>query len=667
MGKDGSRRLIHASLTLIKPLFLPLQDGGREGDGLLGDSYQSPTLKSVICNIIAFSMMLTDTPPPEAKTVFQTRSPCPSRPSAWLSICLRCAAILLVLFSIFDPGSARAGLDVNVEVKGLSGELLANVLAYLSIEQQKFDPNLTELQLQRLHRRATEEITKALQPFGYYNPQIHGSLQYSNDRWLARYDVEPGPPVHVTAIDIRIEGAAKDDPDFLAVAANFPLHRGEVLNQPLYQKGKDNFQRFASEHGYFDFKWLKSEIAVDPVAHTATITLHIDSGPRYYFGAVDFKQDILRSSLMQRFVPFKRGDPYNTMQLLDLQSALIDSNYFRNVEINPRHDLSRNHEVPIEVDLTPRDKYLYTVGVGYGTDTSARGKLGWENRRVNNRGHRFNIEYNTSSILDSLTANYIIPIRNPRSDLFAITTQVRNDYLPSSKSETFLFGVSRSIDRGNNWLETLYLKYRTENYSIAGERGDSILLLPGITMSKVSADNRVYPMRGLRLILDLRGANPALISNAQYLQVRGQVKFIHKVLGKSRILLRGDVGATRFGALRNLPPSQRFFAGGDQSVRGYAYNSLGPRNAVGEVIGGEQLLVGSVEYEQRFTDKWSSAVFYDTGNAINNWQEALKKGAGFGVRWRSPVGPIRLDLAWAISEHINPWHPRLHINVGPDL
>ena len=242
-----------------------------------------------------------------------------------------------------------------------------------------------------------------------------------------------------------------------------------------------------------------------------------------------------------------------------------------------------------------------------------------------------------------------------------------NDYLPTSKSETFLFGVSRSIDRGNNWLETLYLNYQTENYSIAGESGNSVLLLPGITMSKVSADNRIYPLRGIRLLVDVRGANPAVVSNAQYLQVRAQAKFVHKLFGKGRILLRGDVGATRFGALRNLPPSERFFAGGDQSVRGYAYNSLGPRNALGQVIGGEQLLVGSVEYEQRFTDKWSGAVFYDTGNAINNWQDALKEGAGFGVRWRSPIGPIRFDLAWAISEHINPWQPRLHINVGPDL
>jgi translocation and assembly module TamA len=577
----------------------------------------------------------------------------------------RCALALLVVLGVLGPGYAHAALNVSVEVKGVSGVLLSNVLAYLSIEQQRLDPNLTAPQLQRLHQRATAEIGKALQPFGYYNPQVHGALQHDNDRWVASYAVDPGPAVHVTAIDIRVEGDGRDDPGFETLIANFPLHLNDVLLQPLYEKGKQNFQRFASEHGYFDFKWLKSEIAVDPVAHSAAITLHIDSGPRYRFGKVDFQQDTLRPGLLQRFVPFKQGDPYNTTELLDLQSGLFDSDYFRNVEINPRRDLSTRNEVPIDVTLVPRYQHLYTLGLGYGTDTGPRGKLGWENRRINDRGHRFKTEYSTSAISDSLTARYSIPIRNPRSDEFAITSTWSNDHPANSQSETFLLGVSRSVDRGNNWLETLYLNYQTESYVVGGDSGDSVLLMPGITWTKVSADNRIYPLRGIRLLLDVRGAHPDLISNAQFVQARFQVKFIHKLFGKGRILLRGDVGATRFGAIRTLPTSVRFFAGGDQSVRGYAYNSLGPRNAAGQVIGGEQLLVGSVEYEQRFTDKWSTAVFYDTGNAINNWQEALKDGVGFGVRWRSPIGPIRFDLAWAISEPGAP--KRLHINVGPDL
>lgn len=575
------------------------------------------------------------------------------------------AALTLLVAAFFSIIPAQAALNVRVEVNGVSGALLNNVRAYLSIEQQKSDPALTVNQVQRLHQRAAAEIAKALQPFGYYNAQIRSSLRFAAGVWIARYDIEPGPPLHVNAVDIEITGAGANDPGFKSLVDQFPVHRGDVLNQPLYQSGKQNFQRYASEHGYFDFKWKQSEIAVDPRNNSADISLIIDSGPRYRFGDVRFHQDVLRPQLLARFVPFEEGDAYDTIKLLDLQNGLLDSDYFRAVDINPRRDLSRDQRIPIEVNLVPRHRQRYTVGAGYGTDTGARGRLRWENRRINERGHRFSTEYKVSEISDSLTARYTIPIRNPRTDQFAITSQWSNDHPDTTQSETYLLGTSRSVDRGNNWLETLYLNYQTESFRVGDESGDSVMLMPGISWSKVTADNRINPTRGLRLLLDLRGSHPALVSNVQFAQVRAQAKFIHKIFGKSRILLRGDVGATRFGSIRTLPTSVRFFAGGDQSVRGYAYNSLGPRNAAGQVVGGEQLLVGSVEFEQGITEKWSGALFLDTGNAINNWQEALKDGAGFGVRWRSPIGPIRLDLAWAISEPNRP--KRLHISVGPDL
>lgn len=578
----------------------------------------------------------------------------------------RRVGLTLALVLLFMGGSpAHAAVTVEVTVEGISDVLLINVLAYLSIEQQKNDPDLTDDQVQRLHLRAKNEIGKALQPFGHYQPQIDSKLRYADGKWLARYRVDPGPPVHVTEVDIHIEGDGANDKGFKTLIAQFPVVRGDILNQPLYENGKQNFQRYATDNGYFDFIWQKSEIAVHPEQLTATVTLHADSGARYRFGEVHFIQDDLDPGLLARFVPFKSGDPYNTAQVLDLQRALLDSDYFSRVEINPRRDLSTEQLIPIDVTLASRYRHLYTVGVGYGTDTGPRGKLGWENRRINDRGHRLTTEYKVSQILDSLTARYIIPIRNPRTDQFAITSSWSDDHPDTSRSETYLLGISRSVDRGNNWLETLYLNYQTESYSVGSDKGDSVLLMPGITWNKISADNRIYPFRGVRLLLDVRGAHPRVVSDAQFMQARGQAKFVYKLFDENRVLLRGDIGATHFGKLRELPASVRFFTGGDQSVRGYAYNTLAPRDAEGTVVGGEQLLVGSVEFEHLFTDKWSGALFYDTGNAFNSWQEPLKDGAGFGVRWRSPIGPVRFDLAWALSEPGTP--TRLHISVGPDL
>lgn len=577
------------------------------------------------------------------------------------------ARLGLAILLLCHFAAAQAGLAVDVRITGLSGPLLDNVRAYLSIEREKSDPELNKFQLERLNRRATDEIAKALQPFGYYHPQIKADLRFSGGRWLAQYDVAPGPAVTIRDIVIRIQGDGADDPKFREQIARFPLSRGQILNQPLYDQGKQNFLRYAGDYGYFDFKWLKSEIAVDLQTNTAVISLIMDSGPRYSFGEVHFHQSVLDEDLMRRFLPFHAGEPFAAAKLLELQNALLDSDYFKTVDINPRRNETVDHRIPVDVTLTPRAQQLFTAGAGYGTDTGLRGRLGWEARRINHKGHRFTSEYKVSQIQDSLTARYIIPIRNPRTDQLALTSSWINDHPEVSTSETYLLGLSRSVDHGNNWLQTVYLNYETERFSVAGESGNSLMLMPGITWTKVSADNRIYPERGLYLLLDVRGAHPALLSNVQFLQVQAQGKFIHKLFGDARILLRGQVGATRSGSIRALPTSVRFFTGGDQSVRGYDYQSLGPRNAAGQVVGGEQLLVGSVEFEQRFTHGWSGAVFYDIGNAINSWQEALKEGAGFGVRWRSPVGPIRFDLAFPISEPNAFEHPHPHISVGPDL
>ncbi|HAI23845.1 MAG TPA: outer membrane protein assembly factor, partial [Alcanivorax sp.] len=114
-----------------------------------------------------------------------------------------------------------------------------------------------------------------------------------------------------------------------------------------------------------------------------------------------------------------------------------------------------------------------------------------------------------------------------------------------------------------------------------------------------------------------------------------------------------------------LPASIRFFAGGDASVRGFAYESLGPLDNDGEVIGGRHLLVGSLEYDHPISEQWSLAVFTDAGNAFNNFDDyEIRHSAGFGVRWRSPLGPIRVDFARGIEEG-REW--RLHLSMGPDL
>ena len=200
---------------------------------------------------------------------------------------------------------------------------------------------------------------------------------------------------------------------------------------------------------------------------------------------------------------------------------------------------------------------------------------------------------------------------------------------------------------------------------IADESGDSTLLIPGINWSRTWGDDFIYAVDGLRFDLDLRGASKEIISDTDFAQLQGTIKFISSLNKNNRFITRGTLGSTWTDAFNELPTSVRFFAGGAQSVRGYRYRSLGPVDARGEVVGGKYLLSGSIEFEHSFTNVWGMAIFADAGNAIDHINDDLAKGAGFGFRWKSPVGPIRLDFASALSIDGEPW--RIHITIGPDL
>lgn len=563
---------------------------------------------------------------------------------------------------------------LDVKIEGLTGAELENVRKLLSIEQQKTDSNLFEARIRRLHRNASREIKQALEPFGYYEPTISANLtQQAPGHWLATYEINPGLAVRVTSIDLKLAGEGIHDDQFQALINNFPLHKGDTLDHARYEAGKRAFLILATENGYRDAQLLTHEIRVQPEQHTADILLHFDTGRRYRFGKVDFIQvgdpekSQLNSGFLARFLSFEEGTPYSTTRLFDVQNALSDSDYFDIVEMKPRPDKIENFEIPIDIELEPRSKHRYTAGLGYGTDTGLRGSLGWENRQVNSAGHRFKAEAKISEIKTNITGKYRIPTRNPRTDRIELASAWLNENIASinSESETFLVGASHTLKRRSDWLETVYINYQMESFTIANNSGKSSLLLPGISWSRVNANNRIYTRRGFRLLVDIKGTHPSLGSKFQLVQMRLQGKLIRPVLQNGRVTLRGDAGLTRIKDFAELPPSLRFFAGGDQSVRGYDYNSLSPKDASGRVLGGEQLLVGSAEYEYSWTEKWSSGIFFDIGNAVDDWAQKLKRGAGFGVRWKSPVGLIRVDLAWALSDPNNPM--RLHVVIGPDL
>lgn len=579
--------------------------------------------------------------------------------------------LLLTLVILLAPDMARSEdpQRLTVEIEGVSGELRSNVEAFLRLLPLT-DPNADlpgEARLRWLHQRAEEDIRDALQPFGHYRPEIDSELTATPEGWLARYRIDPGPPLPLAELDLRISGSGADDPAFRSQLDRPALVVGQTLDHRRYERLRTNLQAVATDRGYFDARFSRSRILIDLEAYQATVVIHYDTGERYRFGEVDFRNGALLPSFLQRFVGLEPGQPYSASALLQLQTDLTNSEYFDLVLINASPETAEDFEIPIIVDLTMRSRSKYTFGLGYATDTGARGRAGVERRWVNRRGHKFEAQALASQIRYGVGTVYTIPGADPRNDAYLLRARIDGEDSSRKDSITGAVGVSRRFQR-NQWSHLLSLDYQWERFTAgAADRRTSRLLMPSARSSWISADDRLQVRRGRSVTLELRGASDAVLSDVTFLQGSVGARWIQALDDKNRILLRGQAGTTMIEDRQFplLPTSIRFFAGGDSSVRGYALDSIAPRDAQGRVVGGRHLLVGSIEFDHRFRDNWSVAAFVDTGDAFDNEAPDFRTGAGIGLRWQSPVGPVKLDLAHGFD---NPGDSfRIHFSLGPEL
>ena len=571
--------------------------------------------------------------------------------------------LILLLLGLLLPLSAY-GLDYSVEIKGLDRDAAANARAFLSIEREKERKDLSVSRLRLLHKKAVAEIHKALEPFGYFKPEIKSDLRQQGERYQASYEVTPGPLIRLSEVDIQILGDGSSDP---ALTTRFPLAVGDVLNQAVYEQAKQRLLAKAIEHGYLDATYALRQVRVDLGPYQAHIRLHLKTGKHFRFGEVRFVQDVMNPEFLARYLRFKPGDPFSHEKLLELQSDLIDSEYFSQVEVLTLRDKAQGDRVPIEVVCTPNKRDRYRVGLGYSTDTGPRITLDWKRRRFGPNGHRLLSELRLSQPQSTFKTEYLIPLERPSKDSLSYGFALENYDTDARKGTLALVNAKHSVELENSWRRTLGLDYSYEDFEVADQRDTAFLLVPNVQWTRIKTDGKPFIQRGKRLDLRVEGAMERLLSSTSYLQFSTHDKYIHGFGGGDwRLLARADLGLTLAQELLELPASKRFFAGGDNSVRGFNLDELGPKDAEDQLIGGRYLAVASLELERRIVGKWSAAVFIDAGNAFDpDYATEIAYGVGFGVRWQSPVGPIRVDLAAGLSA--DQVEPRLHIVVGPEL
>ncbi|KEZ77726.1 autotransporter assembly complex protein TamA [Salinisphaera hydrothermalis] len=581
--------------------------------------------------------------------------------------------------------------DVDVQIKGIGNPLESNVRKSLSVagdHKQPWSPD----QIQRLFRLAPKEIKQALQPYGYFNPEINERLKQpsgNSKTWHARFNIKHGPATKITRLNIDVEGPGDQLEAIQSALHSTELKKGKRLVESQYSDTKSALYNAAYNAGYLDAKFSKSAIRVNPKTNTAEIDLVLDTGERYYFGPVTFDQDLLNDKFVHRYVPFTPGQPYDAEQLINLQLALSDTDYFSQIEINaPRDKATRapamnqwfydliyppqdplqsigELRIPVTVKAKPSKGQSYKISAGYGTDTGPRLGLGVKFRHLNQYGHQFRTDLRISQIQRTLQSSYDIPIGDVTQDKLSFTATISNQDFGDITSTLYGVGVTR--DTG--WQlgrQRAYIKLEREYYNLGYGSRNSTLLYPGYNITLQKADNLLFTHKGVSLSLDVRGASDKLLSSTNFIEGDFSAHAVVPVTAKTRIVMRTELGAIETDNFNEVPPSQRFFAGGDRSVRGYAYQSISPTNSKNQDVGGRYLATGSVEGDWFFYKKFGVAAFFDAGDVTDSLGNfSFKRGVGIGFRWGSPVGMVRLDLAHPLDDSSTP--VRIHFSLGPDL
>ncbi len=574
--------------------------------------------------------------------------------------------LLLLGLLLCGPLMAEQPRSIRVTIDGVEGplrETLRNDLSLSHLENDRY-PAQTDF----LFRRSERELTDALRAHGYYEAAIDSQLQRSDHEALAQYQIRLGEPVMIAAVNIHISGDGAQERAWRQYRQfDLPLRVGQRLRHADYERTISDLQNIAINHGYLDARYTQRRFEVSPEKGEASVHIELDTGEPYLFGEISFDEHTqIEQKFLHRFVEFAPGERFTNAQLAELQQTLISSRYFSLVRYEPRFTEQEERRIPVHVQLEDNLPHRYRVGLGVGSDTGARLLFGFENRLLNKDGHRYEFDGIFGQRAQSALFNYSIPGRRPARQKWNLRTGWEASQSASlERSRTTIMPEYSHLTR-NDWLLAPYISLERENFTYRDqEQQTTQLLLSGIGIQKRVLNQSAYPSKGYRHNIALRISQRGLISDSEFTQLELASKGIISPVDSWRLIARGKVATTFSDDLEALPASYRYLLGGE-TLRGYAYESIGLLNDANELTGAKHMALASLETDYRFTRWFGLAAFTDVGQVFDqDYHSELKVGSGIGLRGFTPVGVVRLDAAWAISEDDAPL--RIHFSLGLDL
>lgn len=579
---------------------------------------------------------------------------------------IRYPLVCVVAVSLTSPLAYSANLRLKVE--GLSGQLEKNArvqLSTITTDEVVADG--------RFRARVEKAIKEGLRPLGYYEPVI--TFDYQDNAPPARpvlyARVVLGEPVKIAGVTVDIEGAAKTDPAFKKFITKNTPETGTVVNHGEYESFKSGLSGLALKRGYFDAEMEKSQLGIALSRHAAYWDFVFNSGKRYRFGKVNYQGSQISDEYLEGLVPFKEGDYYTSDQLAEFNRLLAETGWFQSAIVTPDIAKARadnSDYLTMDASFTPRAQNFVELGGGFATDVGPRVQAKWNKPWVNSSGHSLTSSISLSAPEQIIDTSYRIPLKvNPIEQYYAVSGGYKRTDLNDTKADTATVSVSRNWDLSTGWQYGINMRWSLSHFTQADITNTTMLLYPGVNVSRVRSRGGMMPSWGDSQRYSVDVSNEMWGSDVDFSIFRARNVWVRTPWDGHRFVMRGNLGWIETNNFDKVPPDLRFFAGGDGSIRGYRYNKISPEDADGKLTGGSRLVVGSLEYQYNVTGDWWGAVFVDSGEVVNDIKRSnFKTGAGVGVRWASPVGPIKFDLAAPVGDNETK-NIQFYIGLGAEL
>lgn len=592
--------------------------------------------------------------------------------SALIRQLLRVACVLLCVAGLAIPALAAGKLAVSLEFEDASGtalkggaadELRTLLKAHVHLLGKEVgEAPALAAERNAMVRRAQREVSQLLATVGYFSAESTVDTSQVG-QWQLR--VQPGPQTTVAAVELQFDGEVSQATDLPAalqpaqLRAGWQLPVGAAFQQSAWDGAKQAVLDTLGERRFAAARIVSSSARVDPASATARLSVRFDSGPAFRLGElqVDGLQD-LPDDLVARYSRLEVGDLYDRERLLAFQTSLQNTPYFASVIVDIERDPALAAAVPVRVHVTEaKPKYL-GAGIGMSTNTGFRVEGSYRNVNFLHRAWELSTGLRFEQKRQLAYADILLPPAGRDRDSFGF--MMDNSDLEGLKITSQTLGATRTTTRGD--IETqLNLRYQHEGLQPkGGEKRSQNTLSLNWSWTQRKVDDLLDPRAGYVLQVQFGGGTESLIAERDFFRSHGRLVRYLPVGERDVLILRGEAGITLADSREGVPQDFLFRTGGAQTVRGYAYQSLGVKEGRA-TVGGRYLAVASAEYVRWFRPDWGIASFIDAGDAADSRTDFdLRTGYGLGARWRSPAGPIALDLAWAHDEQ----RLRLHFGVA---